>query len=93
MLSRFIGVMGAAAQLQVFDVRRTAVREWHDMVQFEECRFLAPTVRSNERTSAIITRPHRAFHARGHVTSVRVSLLGWSRPFDLRQPPSLEIFQ
>jgi hypothetical protein len=93
MLPRFVGVVRAAAQLQVVDRSRTAIRERHDMMEFQEPRFPAATVSANKRASASVARPHGTSHISRHMTPARVSRPRRTRPLNVRQFSSLEIFE
>ena len=69
LLHRFVLIMGAAPYLNVVDRRRSATREWDDVVKFEECGLAASALHPFKRTAAAVTCPDGAAHGCGDVTT------------------------
>ena len=85
--------MRAAAQPQVVDRCWTAIRERHNVVQFEKSCFFTTPISADKRTSSRVAFPHLTFHCSRHMTSVRTGRLTRTRPLKLRQSSSLEVFE
>ena len=57
-----IKVVRFASQLNVLDRREAALREWLDVMEFEEGRLATPSAGADERAASLIALPDVTFH-------------------------------
>jgi hypothetical protein len=79
-----VGVVRAAAQLEIVSGCRTPIGKRYDMVILEKSLFRAAARCALERASAFITFPHDAFHTCRNMTTMCDSRLSNTRPVDRR---------
>ena len=87
----FVGIVRAAAQLQVRRSRLSAVSEGDDVVEFQETTLLAPPIGAFECAPAAVTGSDFTLHRRGPVSRVRDRSAGRRGPADDRELAALEV--
>jgi hypothetical protein len=94
MPNHLVLVMGPTSELEVRGIRRAAFRKGDHVMELEEAGLLAAAARADERASALVPRPDRAFHGRRDMAASADSL-GipglLARARRRRDPSSLEL--
>ena len=93
-LSGFVGVVRAAAQLQVVHGRGATFGEGHNVMQFEKsCLVTTAPIRSNKRAATIVALPDATFDGSWHITSARAGGLSKARSLHFREPFAFQILE
>jgi hypothetical protein len=68
---RLIGIVRAPAQLKITRGRPAAVGKRLNVMELQEATLGAPAIRAHRRAAALVARPHRPPHRRGHIVGSR----------------------